>query len=188
MRTDKPPFNDKRVRQALCMAIDRKARQERDQQRRGRERPVLLDHVPEAVRHARKWRTWARRRSTGTSTCRRRSNCSARPASTRPSRRQMSHYDASLIGQPFPDTATLVQAQWKQAGVANVKDIAADRCAQFVATTSLGNYEGMALPSSRPMSGVGRGLQVKNYSYWGPNGRALRAQRRLCQRCRPESA
>ena len=73
MHTDRPPFNDKRVRQALSMGINRKAI--RDANTKGEGQPDQIVFVG--------YKDWARPPSTGTTTRRRRSNSSPPPGRRR---------------------------------------------------------------------------------------------------------
>jgi len=137
LRTDKPPFNDKRVRQALSMAINRKAI--RDALTRGEGQPDQILWVG--------YRDWARPvKDLGPAAKywdynpqEARQLLAAAGASSLTF--EWHHADGSVYGQGYVDTATLTQAQWKEAGVT-----ASDKqepYAQYIGTTYQGNYEGV---------------------------------------------
>jgi ABC-type transport system substrate-binding protein len=137
MRADKPPFNDKRVRQALSMGIDRKAI--RDAISKGEGVPDQIVFVG--------FQDWARQvKDLGPSA----KYWDYNPAEAKKLLEaagaanltfDWNHADAAVYTQAYVDTATLTQAQWKQIGV-NVVDKQAPY-AQYISTTYQGNYEGV---------------------------------------------
>jgi len=75
------------------------------------------------------------------------------------------HWDATH-GQTFVDTATLAIAQWREAGVANVKQNVVT-FAQFGSTAQLGNYEGMGHITPGNFKSPIPCTQSRN-TYWSP--------------------
>jgi ABC-type transport system substrate-binding protein len=137
LRTDKPPFNDKRVRQALSMAIDRKAI--RDAISKGEGVPDQIVFVG--------YLDWARQvKDLGPSA----KYWDYNPAEAKKLLEaagatnltfDWNHADAAVYTQAYVDTATLTQAQWKQIGVTAVDKQAP--YAQYISTTYQGQYEGI---------------------------------------------
>jgi peptide/nickel transport system substrate-binding protein len=117
MRTDKPPFNDKRVRQALSMAIDRKAIRDAISKGEGIDDQALF------VGNA----GWARQvKDLGDSAKYWTHDVQAakqllQAAGVGNLDFTWSHADAAVYTQAYVDTSTLTQAQWKDIGV-TVKD------------------------------------------------------------------
>ena len=137
LRTDKPPFNDKRVRQALSMGINRKAI--RDALTKGEGQPDQIIYVG--------FQDWARPvKDLGPAAkywdhnpAEAKALLAAAGASNLTF--DWSHADAAVYTQPYVDTATLTQAQWKEIGV-NVVD-KQQPYAQYIASTYQGQYEGV---------------------------------------------
>ena len=138
MRTDKPPFNDKRVRQALSMGINRKAI--RDALAKGEGQPDQIVYVG--------YKDWARPvKDLGPAA----KYWDHNPAEARQLLQAAGvsnltfdwhHADAAVYTQAYVDMATLTQAQWKEIGV-NAVDKQAPY-AQYIGTTYQGQYEGVA--------------------------------------------
>jgi ABC-type transport system substrate-binding protein len=137
LRTDKPPFNDKRVRQALSMAIDRKAL--RDAISKGEGVPDQIVFVG--------FTDWARQvKDLGAAA----KYWDYNPAEAKKLLEaagatnlnfEWHHADAAVYTQAYVDTATLTQQMWKQIGI-NVVDKQAPY-AQYISTTYQGQYEGV---------------------------------------------
>jgi len=81
---------------------------------------------------------------------------------------QMSHYDASIIGPQFPNTATVIEAGWKQLNIANVADN--NLPAVQARNVTLGQYDGMGLSIQTGAAGLQKGNQLRSFLYWGPDG------------------
>jgi peptide/nickel transport system substrate-binding protein len=163
VRTDQPPFNDKRLRQAFSNAIDRKAvrtaiskgQGEEDQIFSWANGPTFGFRKPADLGAPYKyWKfdVQAAKQLAGAA------------GFEKPFDSTMSHYDATVIGQPFIDTAFLLQSQWREAGIANVKDNT-QPYAQFTTTTAVGNYEGMSMLTGLMFPVMG--LTMKNW-FWSP--------------------
>ena len=137
LRTDKPPFNDKRVRQALSMGINRKAI--RDAITKGEGQPDQIVYVG--------FQDWARKvKDLGPAAkywdhnpAEARQLLAAAGASNLTF--DWHHADAAVYQQSYVDIATLTQAQWKEIGVTAVDRPAP--YAQYISTTYQGNYEGI---------------------------------------------
>ena len=135
-RTDKPPFNDKRVRQAISLGINRKAM--RDALTKGEGVPDQLYHVgypfarqtKDLGANAKFWDynpTEAKKLLVAAG----QENIST----------TWDHADAAIYTQAYVDKATLQQADLKQIGF-TIKDQQAPY-AQYISTTYQGQYEGM---------------------------------------------
>jgi ABC-type transport system substrate-binding protein len=145
LRTDRPPFNDKRVRQAISMGINRKAL--RDALTKGEGQPdqilfVGLEGWARAVKDlgaAAKY--WEHNPAEAKALL---------AAAGQPSiNTTLDHADASVYGQSYVDAITLFVAQLKDIGV-NVTARQAPY-AQYIGTTYQGQYEGMGYsPSTIP--------------------------------------
>jgi len=137
LRTDKPPFNDPRVRQAISMGINRKAI--RDALSKGEGIPDQLYHVGfpfarkvEALKGGKYWEY---------NKAEARKLLDAAIGAGNTIETTWDHADAAIYTQAYVDTATLAQAQLKEIGI-NIKDQVAPY-AQYISTTYQGQYEGM---------------------------------------------
>ncbi len=135
LRTDKPPFNNKLVRQAISMALDRKAI--RDAISSGEGVPDQLYFVgypfarqPKDLPQGKYWEH---------NIAEAKKMMSA--AGVGDIETTWSHADVTAYGQEYLDTATLAQAQLKQIGITITDNI--QPYANYIGTTYQGNYEGM---------------------------------------------
>ncbi len=135
LRTDKPPFNNKLVRQAISMAIDRKAI--RDAISKGEGVPDQLYHV--GYPWARQVKDLPQAKYWEYNLAEAKKLMSA--AGVGEINTTWSHADITAYGQEYLDTATLVQAQLKAIGM-NITDNT-QPYANYISTTYQGNYEGM---------------------------------------------
>lgn len=166
MRTDKAPFNDKRVRQALSMSIDRqqirtavsKGEGEVDQLFSPANGPRWGFRKPKDLGSAAK--NWELNLQTA-------KQLLSAAGVTSPLEFTFSHGDPAALGQAIADTATLAQSQWRQNGVANIKDNTLTGAVWF-STTLVGNYEGMGIASGLQFNVLG--TQLKNYLWAPPDG------------------
>jgi peptide/nickel transport system substrate-binding protein len=166
MRTDQAPFKDKRVRQALSMSINRKmirdgvskGEGEDDQLFSPANGPQWGFRKPKDLGSAAK--NWEFNLQTA-------KQLLSAAGITGPLEFPFSHGDASALGAAIADTATLVQAQWRQNGIANVQDNVLTGAVWF-STTLVGNYEGMGIASGLQFNVLG--TQLKNYLWSPPEG------------------
>lgn len=164
LRTDLKPFNDKRVRQALNMAIDRKAFSQAITNGDG--------EPDQALSIAGKY--WGFRKPSELGAAAKYWNYDLAEAKklfaaagvTLPFEASMPHWNATVVGQKHVDTAVLVQAQWRNAGIANIKDQELT-FGQSTTTYFIGNYETMHFgPNTLAYEPV-MGLVLKQ-KYWAP--------------------
>ncbi|MBI5947851.1 MAG: ABC transporter substrate-binding protein [Chloroflexi bacterium] len=137
LRTDKPPFNDKRVRQAISMGLNRKAI--RDAISKGEGVPDQLYHV--AFPYARQVKDLPQAKYWEYNKVEARKLLDAVIGEGKTIDTTWDHADAAIYTQAYVDTATLAQAQLKEIGI-NIKDQTAPY-AQYISTTYQGQYEGM---------------------------------------------
>jgi peptide/nickel transport system substrate-binding protein len=163
MRTDRPPFNDKRVRQAMSMAINRKAIRDAISKGEGvPDQAVFVGttgwarQVSELGPAAKYWE-YNPQEARQLLSAAGQSNINT----------TWDHADAAVYTQAYVDVATLTQAQWREVGI-TVQDRQAPY-AQYISTTYQGQYEGIGhSPRAVP-------YYIDTLSdrfYWGPNGRA----------------
>ena len=137
LRTDKPPFNDKRVRQAISLALNRKAI--RDATSKGEGVPDQLYHV--GFPFARQVKDLPQGKLWDYNVAEAKKLMAAAIGEGKTIETTWDHADAVIYTQAYVDTATLAQAQLKEIGI-NVKDQVAPY-AQYISTTYQGQYEGM---------------------------------------------
>lgn len=135
LRTDKPPFNNKLVRQAISMALNRQAI--RDAITKGEGVDEQLYHVgfpfARQVKDLPQAKYWQHNLAEAKKLM---SAAGVGEIST-----TWSHADVTAYGQEYLDTATLAQAQLKAIGI-NITDNT-QPYANYISTTYQGNYEGM---------------------------------------------
>lgn len=165
MRVDQPPFNDKRVRQALSMAIDRKALRDAVTKGEGEPDQVFTWTV----------KTWGFRKPSDLGDAAKYWTYDPKTAKqllsaagvTGPIETQLAHWDATVIGQGLVDIATLIESQWRDQGIANVKDVS-QTFAQYATSTNVGNFDGMFVgPTGGGAFGTEPGIQMKSV-LWSP--------------------
>jgi len=140
IRTDKPPFNDKRVRQALSMAIDRKAYSQ----------AITLGNGEPDQTLSQAGKYWGFRKPSELGAAAKyfehnvpeAKKLLAAAGVSLPIEATMPHWNATVLGQPHVDAAVLIQSQWRSAGIANIKD-EEQTFAQTVTTISAGNYDSL---------------------------------------------
>jgi ABC-type transport system substrate-binding protein len=169
MRTDKPPFNDKRVRQALSMAIDRKALNQAVAQGEGEPDQTLSIAG----------QYWGFRRPKDLGAAAKYWNYDPQAAKqllaaagvSLPLKFEVLHWNATVVGQKFVDNITLIEAQWRDSGIAEVKD-SEQTFGQASQTISIGNYQDAHWATNtvgyNPSPDLGSAL--KNGFYWPADG------------------
>jgi peptide/nickel transport system substrate-binding protein len=137
LRTDKPPFNDKRVRQAISMGINREAMREAIS--KGEGIPDQLYHV--GYPFARKVEELPQAKYWDYNPGEARKLLDAVLGAGNNIDTTWDHADAQIYTQAYVDTSTLAQADLKQIGI-NIEDRTAPY-PQYISTTYQGQYEGM---------------------------------------------
>ncbi len=135
LRTDKPPFNNKLVRQAISMALNRQAI--RDAITKGEGVDEQLYHV--GFPFARQVKDLPQAKYWQHNLAEAKKLMSA--AGVGEINTTWSHADVTAYGQEYLDTATLAQAQLKAIGI-NITDNT-QPYANYISTTYQGNYEGI---------------------------------------------
>jgi peptide/nickel transport system substrate-binding protein len=167
MRVDQPPFNDKRVRQALSMAINRKEISDATTRGTGVPDQVLSSQSkfwgfrkPAELGEAAKY--WDYNPAEA-------KKLLAAAGVTLPIQTKMHHWNASVIGQAFVDTATIVQSNWRANGIANVEDIEMT-FAQSTSSYFVGNYDGTFLSTGGFITIPAFALSLRNSFSSPPEG------------------
>ncbi|MEX0781053.1 MAG: ABC transporter substrate-binding protein [Dehalococcoidia bacterium] len=135
LRTDRPPFNDKKVRQAISMGINRKNM--RDAISKGEGIPDQLYHV--GYPFSRKVEQLPQAKYWEYNPAEAKKLLSAAGHETIDT--TWDHADAAIYTQAYVDTSTLAQADLKEIGI-NIEDRSAPY-PQYISTTYQGQYEGM---------------------------------------------
>ena len=169
MHSDRPPFNDKRVRQALSMAIDRKALSQAVAQGEGEpDQTLSIAGV-----------YWGFRRPKDLGAAAKYWNYDPQAAKqllqaagvSLPLKFEVLHWNATVVGQQFVDNITLIESQWRNAGIADVKD-GEQTFGQQTQTTAIGNYQDAYWATNtigyNPSPDIGTALKT-SFS-WPPEG------------------
>ena len=138
LRTDKPPFNDKRVRQAISMGIDRKAIRDATTKGEGVPDQMVFVGFPFA-RQVKDLGPSAKYWDYNVAEAKKLMSAALGEGKTIDT--TWDHADASVYTQKYTDESTVVIAQLKAIGM-NIKDQQAPY-AQYISTTYQGQYEGM---------------------------------------------
>ncbi len=135
LRTDKPPFNDKRVRQAISMGINRQAISDAITKGEGVDDQLYFVGFPFArqVKDLPQAKYWQYNVAEAKKLL--------EAAAVGPINAQWSHADVTAYGQEYLDVATLVQNQLKAVDI-NLTDNT-QPYANYISTTYQGNYEGV---------------------------------------------
>jgi peptide/nickel transport system substrate-binding protein len=138
-RTDKAPFNDKRVRQAMSMGIDRAAIRKAITKGEGVDDQLYFVGYPFArqVKDLPQAKYWAYNPAEAKKLMSAALGGDGKTIDT-----TWSHADVTAYGQAYLDTATLAQTQLKDVGF-NIKDNNQPYTTQYLTTTYQGNYDGM---------------------------------------------
>jgi peptide/nickel transport system substrate-binding protein len=136
LRTDKPPFNDKRVRQAISMGLDRK--KIRDAISKGEGVPDQLYFV--GYPFARQVKDLPQAKYWDYNPAEAKKLLAAAGHET--INTTWNHADITAYGQEYLDTATLSQNQLKDIGI-TITDNNQPYTTNYLTTTYQGNYEGM---------------------------------------------
>lgn len=138
LRTDKPPFNDKRVRQAISMGLNRKAI--RDAITKGEGVPDQLYFV--GYPFARQVKDLPQAKYWDYNVAEAKKLMAAAIGEGKTIDTTWNHADIAAYGQEYIDTATLAQSQLKDIGI-NITDNSQPYTTSYLTTTYQGNYEGM---------------------------------------------
>jgi ABC-type transport system substrate-binding protein len=168
LRNDQPPFNDKRVRQALSMAIDRKA---------------LIQSVRNGEGEPDQWLTyggeyWGFRKpkDLGASAKNFEYNVAeakkllqAAGVSLPIKVPEVQTWNATVIGQKHVDHVVLILGQWRSAGVVDA-NLAEMTFGQLAAAGSIGNYKDMHWAPNVTGTIPTMGLILRNNFFSPPEG------------------
>jgi ABC-type transport system substrate-binding protein len=164
MRSDRPPFNDKRIRTALSMAINRKQLIAAVSAGEG-EPDQSLSYTGEYWQFRKPAQLGANAKNWEYNVAEAKKLLAAAGVSL-PMRFELPHWDPTVIGQKFVDAINMIQAQWKQDGIADVKDVNLT-FGQASATISIGNYEAIHWGPNTTSTLPDLGNAIKN-KYWSP--------------------
>jgi peptide/nickel transport system substrate-binding protein len=166
-RTDKPPWNDKRVRQALSMAIDRKALSQAYAAGEGEPDQFLsISGVAWGFRKPKDLGPAAKYWEYNVAEAKKLLEAAG---VTLPLRSEMPHWNATVVGQKEVDAAVLIQAQWRNAGIADIKDVELT-FGQAAQTISIGNYESMYWFPNTVATVPDIGIVLRNQLFAPPEG------------------
>ena len=137
LRTDRPPFNDRRVRQAISMGLNRPAIRQAISKGEGVDDQLYFVGFPfsRQVKDLPQARYWQNNIADA------KKLLAAAIGEGKTIDTTWDRADAAVYTQAYVDTATLAQAQLSQIGI-NIKDQQAPY-SQYVSTTYQGQYEGM---------------------------------------------
>ena len=165
MRTDRPPFNDKRVRQALSMAINRQAIRQALTKGEGQNDQALWVALSGWARPVKDLGPAAKYWEHNPQEARQLLAAAGQPNLSF----TWDHADASVYTQAYVDSATLTAAQWREVGVnARLNQLP---YAQYLTNVYVqAQYEGVAsAPRAAPYY---VDQMLTDFYYWGPTGRA----------------
>jgi ABC-type transport system substrate-binding protein len=165
VRTDKPPFQDERVRQAFSMAINRKQ---------------LVDALTKGEAEADQWLSWTglawgfrRPKDLGANAKYYELNLNEANALIRASGIQtpltgdIPYWSPAVIGQKYVDQIVLMLSAWKNAGLANFNGVEFTH-AQFTSGPLLGNYDPITWHPNVTGIQAKMGLSIRNNFAWAP--------------------
>ena len=167
MRSDKPPFNDKRVRIALSMAINRKALTAAVNAGEG-EPDQSLSHTGEFWQFRKPAALGANAKNWEYNVAEAKKMLQAAGVSL-PMKFDLPHWDPTVIGQKFVDAINLIEAQWKQDGLADVKDVNLT-FGQAAATIGTGNYDAIYWGPNTTSTQPDLGIAIRNKYFSPPEG------------------
>jgi ABC-type transport system substrate-binding protein len=137
LRTDRPPFNDKRVRQAMSMGLNRKALRDAISKGEGVPDQIVFVGLEGWARQVQDLGAAAKYWDYNPQEAKQLLAAAGHPAINT----TWDHADAAVYTQAYVDTSTLAQAQLKEIGI-TIEDRQAPY-AQYISTTYQGQYEGL---------------------------------------------
>jgi ABC-type transport system substrate-binding protein len=164
-RVDVPPFNDKRVRQAFSMSVDRKAIREAVSKGDGEDDAILSPWAdPNGVLGYRKPADLGPAAKYWKYDPQEAKQLLEAAGVSLPIRTTAYHFDATVLGQALPDTATLAAANWRRLGFADLRQDARQP-AEYTPIVQ-GNFtEGMYIGPG--LQGFFQAQFIKN-RFWSP--------------------